>query len=77
MKIWSLIPILCLLAACGVDGEPIPPGSDKDKADASDTPLQPRPKINGAISVGSSGTHVAVGTTMVSGNVTVGVGTSF
>ncbi|MEO1139631.1 MAG: hypothetical protein AAFW87_09255 [Pseudomonadota bacterium] len=77
MKRLSILPVLCLVAACGVDGEPIPPSNEDDETVARDSPLQPRPKVNGAISVGSSGTHVAVGTTFISGNVTVGVGTSF
>jgi len=77
MKIWSLIPVICLVAACGVDGEPVPPSDEDDETVARDTPLQTRPKIRGAISIGSSGTRVAVGTEIVRGNVTVGVGRSF
>lgn len=63
---------LVVLAGCGVDGEPIPPGSETE-----DSPITPRPKINGGITLGTNGSTTSVSTSVISGNVTVGVGTTF
>jgi len=68
---------LMILTGCGVDGEPIPPGSEEDEAVARNDPTVPRPRINGALSVGSNGTRASVGTEIISGNVTIGMGTTF
>ena len=58
MKQLMILGAVTLLAACGVDGEPI------------------RPSYNGTMSVGSDGVRAGVGTSVISGNVRVHVGTS-
>ena len=68
---------LLILAGCGVDGEPIPPGSEPDDSVARNDPTVVRPNINGSLSVGSNGTRGSVGTSVVSGNMSVHVGTTF
>ncbi|MGK7654636.1 MULTISPECIES: hypothetical protein [unclassified Roseovarius] len=68
---------LVILAGCGVDGEPIPPGSEPDNTVARNDPTQVRPNINGALTVGTNGSSASVGTSIVSGNVSVHVGTVF
>ena len=68
---------LMVLAGCGVDGEPIPPGSEADDTVARNDPTQVRPNLNGSLTVGTNGSRASVGTSIVSGNVSVHVGTVF
>ncbi|MFN3209199.1 MAG: argininosuccinate lyase [Roseovarius sp.] len=74
-----LIACICLavLAGCGVDGEPIPPGAEPDDTVARNDPTVVRPNINGALTVGTNGSRASVGTSIISGNVSVHVGKTF
>ena len=77
MKAWRLIPVLCLVAACGVDGEPIPPGEEEeDETVAQETPATTA-STSTVISVGSNGVNAGVATTLNRGNVSVTLGTGF
>jgi len=68
---------LVVLAGCGVDGEPSPPGSEPDDTVARNDPAPVRPNLNGSLTVGTNGSRASVGTSIVSGNVSVHVGTVF
>ncbi|QFT91480.1 hypothetical protein FIU86_01385 [Roseovarius sp. THAF9] len=68
---------LVVLAGCGVDGEPIPPGSEADDTVVRNDPTPVRPNLNGSLTVGTNGSRASVGTSVVSGNVSVHVGTVF
>ena len=81
MKVWSLLPVICLVAACGVDGEPIPPGSDESEEDETVSQSVDTQKTDVStstvISAGSNGVNAGVATTLSRGNVSVTVGTLF
>ncbi len=87
MRVWIAFAGLLALMACGVDGEPIPPGQedapavDEDEAEADETVSQNKPQTTTSTSVvlsgGSRGVGAGVATTLNRGNVSVTLGTFF
>ncbi|WP_317056246.1 hypothetical protein [Roseovarius rhodophyticola] len=85
MRVWIAFAGLLALMACGVDGEPIPPGQEDapavDEAEADETVSQNTPQTTTSTSVvlsgGSSGVGAGVATTLNRGNVSVTLGTFF
>lgn len=86
MKLWNVLPVLFLLAACGVDGEPIRPGSEPtvpqstsedDLTSQEVTQTETDVSTSSLISIGSSGINAGVATTLQRGNVSISLGTFF
>lgn len=75
MTSFRWMPIVLLLAACGVDGEPIPPGSEEEEVEAQAVPVTQ--STSTVISVGSNGVNGGVATTLNRGNVSITLGTGF
>lgn len=78
MKTWKLLPMLSVLAACGVDGEPIPPGPEDDET-VSQEVIAPKTDISTTtvLSAGSSGVNAGVATTLSRGNFSLTLGRGF
>ncbi|WP_338549815.1 hypothetical protein [Roseovarius phycicola] len=85
MRVWIAFAGLLAITACGVDGEPIPPGREEappeTEAETDDTVSQNTPQTTTSTSVvlsgGSSGVGAGVATTLNRGNVSVTLGTFF
>lgn len=81
MKVWSLLPVICMVAACGVDGEPVPPGTDDGEEDETVAQSVDSQKTDVStstvISAGSHGVNAGVATTLSRGNVSLTVGALF
>lgn len=58
--------LIALLAACGVDGEPIPPGEDEPEVVTS---------TNVVLTAGTNGAGAGIATTMQKGKVSITLGT--
>ncbi len=85
MRTWFASVSLLALVACGVDGEPIPPGQAEapavDEAETDETVSQNAPQTTTSTSVvlsgGSRGVGGGVATTLHRGNVSLTLGTFF